>query len=404
MIYQNYQLMANLGNPVRLFANQASAFLDTWQAVRGVPASRRMTAWLEQVSLFGFTHHRPPFRIEPVTLLSGESVGVDESMVAQTPFCRLIRFSRQGARGLPRVMLVAPMSGHFATLLRATVQTLVQDHEVYLTDWLNIRDVPLSAGEFDMDVHTEQIIHFLHLLGPRTHLIGVCQPTVSCLAAASLMAEDKNDCVPASITLMAGPVDPRISPTKVNQLAMSKPIEWFENNLIGEVPLQFAGHGRRVYPGFVQLTAFLSMNAERHRKSFNDLFTLRAAGEDDKADAIREFYGEYFAIMDLAAPFYLQTVERIFQQHLLPKGELTFRGRPVRPQALRKTFVLTVEGERDDICGIGQTLAAQDLCSRVPAWMKTHHLQAGVGHYGVFSGKRWSAQIYPVVRAMIQNA
>jgi polyhydroxyalkanoate depolymerase len=328
---------------------------------------------------------------------------VAEDVVMSTAFSHLVRFRKDTAAMLPKVLLVAPMSGHFATLLRGTVQTLVQDHEVYLTDWLNIRDVPASAGEFDLDAFIEEIMVCLRFIGPRTHLMGVCQPTVGCLAAASIMAEDKDDCTPASLVMMAGPIDTRINPTQVNDLAMSRPIEWFENNLIGMVPLQFAGAGRRVYPGFIQLTAFLNMNLDRHRKSFRELFALRVAGDDEKADMIRHFYREYFAIMDLAGPFFLETVQSVFQKHLLAKGEFTYRGRKVDPAALRKTFLLTVEGERDDICGIGQTLAAQDLCSRIPAYMKTHHLQAGVGHYGVFSGKRWAAQIYPVVRAMIQS-
>lgn len=272
-----------------------------------------------------------------------------------------------------------------------------------MTDWLNIRDIPLAAGEFDLDAYIEQIIIFLKHLGPGSHLIGVCQPTVACIAASSLMAEDRDECTPASLTLMAGPIDTRINPTQVNDLAMTKPIDWFEKNLIGMVPLQFAGGGRRVYPGFIQLMAFMNMNVDRHRKSFKDLYALRVAGDDEKADLISDFYKEYFAIMDLSAPYYLQTVERVFQNHLLPKGELMYKGRRVNPGALRKTFLLTVEGERDDICGIGQTLAAQDLCTRIPPFMKTHHLQAGVGHYGVFSGKRWASQIYPVVRGMIQS-
>jgi polyhydroxyalkanoate depolymerase len=302
------------------------------------------------------------------------------------------------------VLLVAPMSGHFATLLRGTVQTLVQDHEVYLTDWLNIRDIHFSCGDFDLDSFIEHIQGFLRFLGPRVHLIGVCQPTVACLAATSVMAEESDPCVPASLTLMAGPIDTRSSPTQVNELSMSKDIEWFENNLIGVVPFQFQGSGRRVYPGFIQLMAFMNMNVDRHRQSFRNLLEHRLNGDDERADLIREFYQEYFAIMDLSAKFYLETVDRIFQRHLLPKGEFTFKDRLVNPKAIRKTFLLTVEGERDDICGIGQTLAAHDLCSKLPGYTKSHHLQAGVGHYGVFNGKRWDAQIYPVVRAMIQSA
>ena len=262
----------------------------------------------------------------------------------------------------------------------------------------------MSEGEFGLDEYIEHIMWFMQHLGPNAHLMGVCQPTVACLAATALIAQDRHECQPASLTLMAGPIDTRINPTKVNDLAKEKPMSWFEQNLIGMVPLQFKGVGRRVYPGFIQLMAFLNMNLSRHRQSFATLYEHRLNGDHEKADVIRDFYQEYFAIMDLSGPFYLETVKHVFQDHLLPKGELTYRGRALEMGAIRKTFLLTVEGERDDICGQGQTLAAQDLCTMLPAYRKTHHLQAGVGHYGVFSGKRWEAQIYPVVRHMIQSA
>ncbi len=244
---------------------------------------------------------------------------------------------------------------------------------------------------------------FMKFIGPDSQLMGVCQPTVACLAATALMAESRDECQPASVTLMAGPIDARINPTQVNVLATGKPIEWFESKMIGAVPLKFKGFGRKVYPGFMQLMAFMSMNLERRQQSFKDLYQHRVNGEDEKANAIRDFYAEYFAIMDLSAPFYLQTVQHIFQDFLLPQGKLTYRDHPINLRAIRKPFLLTVEGERDDICGIGQTLAALDLCSLLPDYKKTHHLQAGVGHYGVFNGKRWTSQIYPVVRNMIQS-
>jgi poly(3-hydroxybutyrate) depolymerase len=404
MLYQNYQLLANVGDPLRVFADHAQSIFRHWADLRNVSPLRRMAAYYEQIALMGFTHTRPAFGITPVPDIHGNDVPVAEEVVMRTPFCHLLRFRKATDETLPRVLLVAPMSGHFATLLRGTVQTLARDHEVYITDWLNIRDIPQSAGRFGFDAYVEHVMDFLRFMGPQSHLMGVCQPTVACLAAAAVMAEDKDTCTPASLILLAGPIDTRINPTQVNELAMSKPIEWFRKNLIGTVPFQFAGAGRRVYPGFLQLMAFMNTNLDRHRKSFQDLFTMRIRGEHDKADLIRDFYKEYFAIMDLSAEFYLETVESVFQTHLLPKGELKFRDRLVRPEALRRTFLLTVEGERDDICGMGQTLAAQDLCSKLPPYMKTHHLQAGVGHYGVFAGKRWTAQIYPVVRETIINA
>lgn len=402
-MYQNYQVMANASDPVRKLAEKSQGMLAYWPVVKTLPYGRWVEAYLEQVSLMGLTHQRPPFLIDAVKNLDGTQTVIEEKTVSHRVFCNLVKFKKKGSKDLPRILLVAPMSGHFATLLRGTVQTLVQDHEVYLTDWLNIRDIPLSAGNFDLDAYIDEIIASMHILGPGAHLMGVCQPTVACLAATAIMSEDNDPCLPLSLTLMAGPIDTRINPTQVNDLAMTKPIEWFEKNLCSHVPLQFSGAGRKVYPGFVQLSAFMNMNLDRHKKSFKDLFDLRLSGEEDKANAIRDFYQEYFAIMDLSAPFYLETVEKVFQKHLLPKGELTYKNRIVNPAAIRKTFLITVEGERDDICGIGQTLAAQDLCSKLPAYKKTHHLQAGVGHYGVFSGKRWASQIYPVVRSVIQS-
>lgn len=402
-MYQNYQVMANASDPVRKLAEKSQGMLAYWPVVKTLPYGRWVEAYLEQVSLMGLTHQRPPFLIGAVKNLNGTQTAIEEKTVSHRVFCNLVKFKKKGSKDLPRILLVAPMSGHFATLLRGTVQTLVQDHEVYLTDWLNIRDIPLSAGNFDLDAYIDEIIASMHILGPGAHLMGVCQPTVACLAATALMSEDNDPCLPLSLTLMAGPIDTRINPTQVNDLAMTKPIEWFEKNLCSHVPLQFSGAGRKVYPGYVQLSAFMNMNLDRHKKSFKDLFDLRLSGEEDKANAIRDFYQEYFAIMDLSAPFYLETVEKVFQKHLLPKGELTYKNRIVNPATIRKTFLITVEGERDDICGIGQTLAAQDLCSKLPAYKKTHHLQAGVGHYGVFSGKRWASQIYPVVRSVIQS-
>ena len=403
MLYQNYQMVADLSDPVRNFAELARGISALWMDEKYATPLTRASAYYEQIALLGFTHVRPQYKVQPVLDTDGKLVPITETSVHRTPFCDLICFRKNTEEVLPKVLLVAPMSGHFATLLRGTVQTMVQDHEVYLTDWLNIRDIPLGMGEFGLDEYIEHLITFLQFLGPDVHLMGVCQPTVACLAAAAVMAEARDECQPASITLMAGPIDARINPTKVNELAMQKPIEWFETRLLGAVPLKFKGFGRRVYPGFLQLMAFMNMNLQRHKQSFRDLYDYRISGDDEKANAIREFYEEYFAIMDLSGPFYLQTVQNIFQEFLLPKGQLTYRGQPVRLDKIRKPFLLTVEGERDDICGMGQTLAALDLCTMMPAYKKIHHLQAGVGHYGVFNGKRWATQIYPVVRNMIQT-
>jgi poly(3-hydroxybutyrate) depolymerase len=261
--------------------------------------------------------------------------------------------------------------------------------------------MPLSAGPFGLAEYTEHLMLFLDLMGAGSHLVAICQPCVAALAAVALMSEDEHPATPASLTLMAGPIDCRISPTEVNKLAMTRPIEWFEKNLISHVPLRHRGAGRRVYPGFVQLTAFLSMNKERHLNAFRDYYASLVAEEHDKAHATRSFYEEYMAVADLPAEFYLETVRLVFQEHALPRGELTVRGRRIDPSAIRRTALVTVEGERDDICAAGQTLAAQDLCSRLRPYMRTHYVQPNVGHYGVFSGRRWKNQIYPMVRDVI---
>jgi poly(3-hydroxybutyrate) depolymerase len=401
-MYKAYQAFADLCDPVRMAAANNERILSLWGTMQLASPLRCIQAYQEIVALAGFTHKRPDYGIDVVAADDGETVPVAEEVVITSPFCDLLRFSRQGASGEPRVLLVAPMSGHFATLLRGTIRTLLRDHEVYVTDWRNPRDVPLQEGTFGFEDFVQQIIDFLRFLGPGSHLVAVCQPTVPALAAVALMAQDNDPAQPASLTLMAGPIDTRISPTKVNEFATSKPIEWFRENMISVVPRGLAGAGRRVYPGFVQLTAFMSMNMDRHRKAFSDLFKHRVEGDHAKADQIRTFYEEYFAIMDLDADFYLHTIETIFQKHALPEGNLLFQGRKVEPRAIKKTFLLTVEGEKDDICAIGQTLAAQDLCSGLRPYMKSHHMQAGVGHYGVFNGRRWDNHIYPVLREHIR--
>lgn len=404
MMYRAYQTFSDLTDPVRMFARASERVAQNWLGNFTLNPMQRLAAHYEQISLLGFTHKRPDFKIKFIEDGFGKEQSIIEEVVYSTHFCQLVRFKKEGVVDQPKVLLVAPMSGHFATLLAGTIKTVLRDHEVFVTDWLNIRDVPISSGEFDFDSYIEHIIHFLKIIGPGTHLMGICQPTVACLAATAIMSEDKSPEVPASLILMAGPIDVRSSPTKVNELANEKPISWFEEKLIGIVPRQFDGSGRKVYPGFLQLMAFMSMNPDRHAQSFQKLYEYRVNGEDKKADAIHEFYEEYFAIMDLSAPFYLETIRKVFQDCDLPSGKLTYQGRLVNPRAIRKTFLLTVEGERDDICGIGQTLAAQDLCSALPGYKKMHHLQAGVGHYGVFNGKRWDSQIYPVVRNLIQSA
>ena len=401
MLYRAYQNQSDLMSPLRLAAQFMGQAM--WVGAGPDSASRKMAAAFEVFSRLRLTHTRPAYGIDEV-LVDGAPVAVHEEVALVAPFGTLLHFRKDTKAVHPPVLLAAPLSGHFATLLRETVRTLLRDHDVYLTDWHNARDVPLRHGGFSLDDYTAQLIAFLEAIGPGAHLVAVCQPCVAALAATALMAEDDNPAAPKSLTLMAGPVDCRINPTGVNTLATSKPIEWFRKNLISHVPFPHAGMMRRVYPGFLQLTAFMSMNPERHKEQFKKLYQHIVDGETDKADTIRNFYDEYLAVNDLPAEFYLETVERVFQTYDLPRGELTVHGRKVNPAAIRKTALMTVEGERDDICSVGQTVAAQDLCTSIRPYLKTHHLQAGVGHYGVFSGSKWNAQIYPRVREAIHAA
>ncbi|URF03384.1 MULTISPECIES: polyhydroxyalkanoate depolymerase [Cupriavidus] len=403
MLYQAYQTYADMMQPACSLADIAATLIAGYPGADECEPLRSVRAACEVLALARLTHYRPPFAIHSVRV-NGDEVSVVEEIVTRTPFCTLLRFRREGAPVQPRVLLVAPMSGHFATLLRGTVETMLRDHDVYITDWHNPRDVPVLYGRFGFDEYVQHLITFLHALGGHTHLMAVCQPTVAALAAVALMAEDGDPAQPPSLTLMAGPIDARVNPTKVNELAMSRPIEWFESTLIGYVPWRFPGATRRVYPGFVQLIAFMSMNRERHEQALRDLYDLRARGEHDKADAIQTFYAEYFATMDLTAEFYLETVSLVFQRFLLAQGLLDVAGRRVATQAIRRTALLTVEGERDDICAIGQTMAAQELCTNVRPYMRMHHIQTGVGHYGVFNGRHWEAQVYPLVRETIYMA
>ncbi|MEY4758501.1 MAG: polyhydroxyalkanoate depolymerase [Pseudomonadota bacterium] len=401
MLYQAYQLQSDLMSPFRLLAQGSSAAL--WIQNTENSLLRKLSASMDVFSRLRLTHSRPPYAIGSITV--GErDYAVSEETVLSLPFGTLLRFKKEGADDLPYqppVLLVAPLSGHFATLLRETAKTLLRDHDVYITDWHNARDVSLRHGAFGLDDYIDHMIRFTQTIGPGAHLVAVCQPCVAALAATAIMAEDDDAAQPRSLTLMAGPVDCRVNPTEVNKLATSKPIAWFEKNLISHVPLPHKGFMRRVYPGFVQVSAFMAMNPDRHKQSFKDMYRHLVDGDVAQADTIRTFYDEYLAVNDLPAEFYLETVEKVFQTYDLPLGKLQYRGRTVNPAAIRRTALMTVEGERDDICAVGQTVAAQDLCSSIRPYMKTHHIQTGVGHYGVFSGRRWNQQIYPRVRDMI---
>jgi polyhydroxyalkanoate depolymerase len=400
MLYLAYQTHADIMEPVRNFARAGLDALGPLAAKHELKMLRNVTAAYELIARAGLTHVRPAYGIDSVPVGNREAA-VTEEPVDVTPFGTLLRFAKDFEPAQPKVLVVAPLSGHFATLLRSLVRTMLPEHDVCITDWHNARDVGSEHGRFGFDDYVAHLIRWIEILGSGTHVVAVCQPCVQVLAATAVMAQLKSPAQPRSITLMAGPIDTRVNPTKVNELAMSRPIGWFERNLIATVPMRFPGAGRRVYPGFVQLAAFMSMNLDRHRKAHIDLYENLANGNIEKAMVTKAFYDEYFAVLDLAAEFYLETVEWIFQEARLATGRLTFRGEPVEPRAIRRTALLTVEGERDDICALGQTSAAHDLCQGLRPYMKRHHMQAGVGHYGVFSGKRWEEQVYPMVRNMI---
>ena len=347
---------------------------------------------------------KPEFGIG-FTSVGNKRVAVSEEVVLRKPFGQLKRFVRDGSDGDPKVLLVAPMSGHFATLLRGTVERLLPRHDVYITDWRDAKLVPLAQGSFDLDDYIDYLIQFLEHIGgeggERPHVVAVCQPSVPAFAAAALMAADKLKWRPRTLTMMGGPVDTRKAPTAVNVLATERPISWFQDNAIATVPSQYPGAGRKVYPGFLQLAGFMTMNLGSHLVSHWELFKHLVEGDEEGAEATRSFYDEYRSVADMTAEFYLQTVDVVFQRHLLPRGKLTHRGRKVDPAAIRDIALLAIEGERDDISGIGQTRAALDIATRLPNSRKRYLLAENVGHYGIFNGRKWRVAIAPVVEDWI---
>ncbi|HEX8442073.1 MAG TPA: polyhydroxyalkanoate depolymerase [Allosphingosinicella sp.] len=343
---------------------------------------------------------KPAFEIE-TTMVDAKTVPVVEEVVLRKPFGQLKRFRREGIEGGPRLLIVAPMSGHYATLLRGTVERMLPRHDVYITDWRDAKLVPLSDGSFSLDDYIDYLIEFLAHIGPGAHMLAVCQPSVPCYAAAALMSQDRHPARPRSLTMMGGPIDTREAPTAVNTVATQRPHAWFQNNVIATVPFSYPGAGRAVYPGFLQLAGFMAMNLGSHLTSHWEMFKHLVAGDGESADATKDFYDEYRAVCDMTAEFYLQTVDVVFQRHLLPKGELMHRGRRVDPNAIDDIAILAIEGERDDISGIGQTKAALDISTGLPDALKHYHLAKGVGHYGIFNGSKWRERIAPVVEAWI---
>ena len=343
---------------------------------------------------------KPEFGIDS-TLVDGRRVAVREEIVLRKPFGQLKRFRKAGRAQGPKLLMVAPMSGHYATLLRGTVERMLPGHDVYITDWRDAKLVPFDEGRFDLDDYIDYLIEFLEEIGPGAHMLAVCQPSVPAFAAAALMSADSNPCRPRTLTMMGGPIDTRRAPTAVNTLATQRPYAWFERNVVATVPYLYPGGGRKVYPGFLQLAGFMTMNLGSHLVSHWEMFKHLVEGDEEGVAATQAFYDEYRAVCDMTAEFYLQTVDVVFQRHLLPKGEMMHRGRRVDPAAIRDTALLAIEGERDDISGIGQTRAALDIATGLPRSKKKYHLAADVGHYGIFNGRKWRERIAPVVEDWI---
>ncbi len=337
--------------------------------------------------VFGITH----------TKVAGKDVAVTQETIATYPFCRLLHFKKDMKKPQPKLLLVAPMSGHHATLLRGTVEALLPNLDVYITDWLDGRDVPMSFGEFNLEDYITYVIEFTQKLGSDVHLMAVCQPSVPVMVAASVMSERKDKATPLSMTLIGGPIDARINPTKVNDAGMNKPLSWFESHVITRVPFNYPGFMRRVYPGFLQLSGFMSMDINRHMNAHTDLFKHLVEGDGDSARAHKKFYDEYLSVCDLPAEYYLDCIDQVFQRFLLPEGKFKYEGKLVKPQAITKTALLTLEGELDDISGVGQTEAAHKLCPNLPASKKKHHLQKGIGHYGIFNGRKFREHVAPII-------
>ncbi len=388
-----------VADATRLFMqNPANPLSHTWWG-------KTVAAGCEMFERSTRRYAKPDWRINSTTI-GGERVSVHPEVVWTRPFCNLVHFQRGRSthrKGDPTLLIVAPMSGHYATLLRGTVEAFLPDHEVYVTDWVDARMVPLSEGAFDLDDYIDYVISILHFLNGDTHAIAVCQPSVPVLAAVALMEARKDPYAPRTMTLMGGPIDTRSNPTAVNKLAQEKGIAWFRDNVITTVPFPNPGMLRQVYPGFLQLSGFMSMNLDRHLDAHQDMYMHLVQRDGDSAQKHREFYDEYLAVMDLAAEFYLQTVDTVFVRHALPKGEMTHRGTPVDPSQIKNVALLTVEGENDDFSGVGQTAAAHALCTGIPQQNKIHYLQEDVGHYGVFNGSRFRSEIAPRIRDFVRT-
>jgi len=403
MLYTAYEWQRRLTDPTVATSALVSRALDSLPpplASRLGP--RRLRAACQVVSGARPTHVRPDWRIDSVTV-DGQVTDVDIRPDVTTPFATVLHFAKPDVGPQPKVLVVGPISGHFATLLRPTVRTLLADHDVHVLDWHNARDIPASEGRFGLDEYIDHVLQAIRHLGPDTHVLAVCQPAPLVLAAISVLAADGDSALPSSLTLIAGPIDTRVNPNRINAIADRAPLSFYERFLISKVPAHYAGAGRRVYPGVAQLAGFMSMNVRRHAGAHLQLFRALADRDHEAAAKVRDFYDEYGAVMDVPAEFYLETLRHVFMEHALPRGTFTWRGQRVDPSAIRDTALLTVEGAQDDMCSPGQTEAAHRLCTGIPQALKRHHLQEGVGHYGVFAGARWETEIYPVIRDFIAS-
>jgi len=400
--YQLYEMAHAALLPARAVSDATHfMFSNPLNPLSATAFGKNVAAGAELFERLTRRYGKPNFGLKRVAI-HGVERDVAEEIVWSRPFCNLLHFARPGlpeAESQPKLLIVAPMSGHYATLLRGTVEAFLPTHRVYVTDWIDARMAPLALGRFDLDDYVDYLRAMLEHLGPGVHTLGVCQPAVPLIAAVALMEADGDACAPASMTLMGGPIDTRRSPTAVNALAERRGVEWFRANCLQTVPFPYPGFGRRVYPGYLQLSGFMAMNLDRHVQAHLDMFNHLVSGDGDSAEKHREFYDEYLAVMDLAAEYYMQTIETVFVRHLLPKGEMTHRGQRVDLAAIRRCALMTVEGEKDDISGVGQTAAAHDLCVNVPDEKKLRHLQPNVGHYGVFNGSRYRAEIAPRIAA-----
>ena len=409
MLYHLYDWTQAAVNPWRAAASMGRMVLNNpANPVSYTYQAKAASAALEVFDGLTRRYDKPEFGIRDV-LCHGGRIAITEELVTRHPFCHLLHFVRDTSslperyQRAPKMLIVAPLSGHYATLLRGTVRALLEDFDVYITDWQDARDVPLSGGNFDLHDYIDYVMGFMRQLGPNLHVLAVCQPGPAVLAATALLAAVDDPCQPATVTLMGSPIDTRRSPTQPNLLAKSKPLSWFQQNVVMSVPFPNPGVMRRVYPGFLQLTGFMTMNLDRHLDAHKNLYQSLVAGDGDSVTAHRKFYNEYLAVMDLPADYYLQTIQKVFQEHQLADGLLEHRGEQVDLQAIRRTALMTVEGENDDISGIGQTQAAHDLCSNIPPEKRIDYIQPGVGHFGVFNGSRWRAEIAPRIRDFIYS-